>query len=182
VSDRDTTSDKINLLLGTCGVEIANRAADYVRAWRRSFRNNIDRHPDLDFAFLKVDNVEDLLVDLITKDLNGGPLSAWLKESDDAHAKTIGYPGALNHAITLDFYVDMFALELIVSRHEYSVAQGASKKVVKVTTHPISVKFAPPPPPFDYPIPPRYSENYLASSDLIRRLHEKNLVGWGACL
>jgi hypothetical protein len=177
-----TTSDKINLLLGTCGVEIANRAADYVRVWRRSFRTYPDSHPDLKFAFLKADNVEDLLVNLITKDLNGGPLSAWLKESDDAHAKTIGYPGALNHAITLDFYVDMFALELIVSRHEYSVAQGASKKVVKVTTHPISVKFAPPPPPFDYPIPPRYSENYLASSDLIRRLHEKNLVGWGACL
>jgi hypothetical protein len=177
-----TTSDKINLLLGTCGVEIANRAADYVRVWRRSFRADKDRHPELNFAFLKADNVEDLLVNLITKDLNGGLLSAWLKESDDAYAKSIKRPGATSHAVTLDFYVDMFALELIVSRHEFSTELGASKKVAKVTTHPISVKFVPPPPPLDIPAPPRLSEQYMASSDLIRRLHEKNLVGWGACL
>lgn len=177
-----TTSDKINLLLGTCGVEYANRAADYVRVWRKSFRADTHRHPDFNFAFLKADNVEDLLVNLITKDLNGGPLSAWLKESDSAHAKTIGLKTAINHAITLDFYVDMFALELIVSRHEFSVERGASKKVVKVTSYPISVRFAPPPPPLNIPVPPRLSEQYLASSDLIRRLHEKNLVGWGHCL
>src|SRR5882724_1482246 len=175
-----TTSDKINLLLGTCGVEIANRAADYVRVWRKSFRADTHRHPDLNFSFLKADNVEDLLVNLITKDLNGGPLSGWLKESDDAYAKSVKHPGATNHAVTLDFYVDMFALELIVSRH--SVEIGASKKITKVVTHPISVKFAPPPPPLDIPVPSRSSEQYMASSDLIRRLHEKNLVGWGACL
>jgi hypothetical protein len=177
-----TTSDKINLLLGTCGVEIANRAADYVRIWRTSFRADTHRYPDLNFAFLKADNVEDLLVNLITKDLNGGPLSAWLKESDDAFAKSIKQPGAKNHAITLDFYVDMFELELIVSRHVLSLESGASKKLDKITTYPVSVKFVPPPPPLDIPIPPRSSEQYMASSDLIRRLHEKNLVGWGACL
>jgi hypothetical protein len=177
-----TTSDKINLLLGTCGVEIANRAADYVRIWRKSFRIDSGSYPDLDFAFLKANNVEDFLVDLITKDLNGGPLSAWLKESDDAHAKKIKHPGATNHSITLDFYVDMFALELIVSRHEFSIETGASKKITKITTHPISVKFAHPPPLLDIPLLPRQSEQYIASSDLIRRLHEKNLIGWGTCL
>lgn len=177
-----TTSDKINLLLGTCGVEIANRAADYVRVWRKSFRAKTHRHPDLDFAFLNADNVEDLLVNLITKDLNGGPLSAWLKESDEAFAKSIKQPGAINHAITLDFYVDMFELELFVSRHVISMESSASKKVDRITTLPVSVKFVPPPPPLDIPTPPGSSEQYRASSDLIRRLHEKNLVGWGACL
>jgi hypothetical protein len=176
-----TNGDKINLLLGTCGVEYANRAAEYVRVWRNCFRADTQHHPDLNFAFLKAGTVEDLLINLITKDLNGGPLSAWLKESDSAYAKTIGRKTATNHSITLDFYVDMFALELVVSRHEFSAELGASKKAVKVTTHPISIKFAPPPPPLNIPVPPRYSENYMASSDLIRRLHEKNLVGWGHC-
>jgi hypothetical protein len=170
-----TIDDKINLLLGTCGVEMANRAAEYVRVWRRSWRNDTNRYPELGFAFLRADNVQDLLVDLITKDLNGGPLSDWLNQ---ARREGTGP----NHTITLDFYVDIFALELIVSRHEFSREIGDPKKTVKVTSHPISVKFAPPAPPLEIPQPPRLSQQYTASSDLIRRLHEKNIIGWGTCL
>jgi hypothetical protein len=167
-----TTSDKINLLLGTCGVEVANSAAAYVDVWRRSFRSSSDRRPGLKFAFLQADTVEDLLVDLITKDLGGGPLSAWLKDSNDGFVSKI--PVAMDYAITLDFYVDMFSLELRVSRRFLSTERSKSDSV--------TVRFAPPPPPLDIPLPPRLSEQYIASSDLIRRLNEKNLVGWGACL
>lgn len=44
-----TDDDKINLLLGVCGVEIANRAAEHVRVW------------------LKVPGVKTLLSDLVTR-------------------------------------------------------------------------------------------------------------------
>ncbi len=177
-----TIDDKINLLLGTCGVEVANRAAEYVRVWRRSFRADTEKYPRLKFAFLDADNVRDLLVNLITVDLNGGALSDWLKQADNARAKKLKLPKVTNHTITLDFHVDAFALELIVSRHEFQIDIGLPKKVATVTTHPITVRFAPPPPPLDVPLPPRMSQQYIASTDLIRRLHENNLVGWGACL
>jgi hypothetical protein len=149
-----------------------------VRVWRRSSRNSNERHPGLKFAFLEADNVEDLLVNLITEDLNGGALSTWLKESDDALSKKIKRPEATNHTITLDFYVDMFGLELRVSRNVLSIETSLQRS----KSDSISVKFVAPPPPLDIPPPPRLSEQYIASLDLIRRLHEKNLVGWGRCL
>jgi hypothetical protein len=172
-----TTSDKINLLLGTCGVEIANRAADYVKLWRKSFRYRPEPDPDFNFAFLQAENVEDLLVNLITKDLNGGALSAWLKEADAALAKKLKRQSATNHAIAVDFCVDGFSLDLKVSRNVLSIETSLER----TTSDTISVRFAAPPPPY-HPLPPRMSDIYIESSQLIRRLNERNLIGWGACL
>lgn len=196
-----TVDDKVNLLLGVCGVEVANRAAEYVKVWRRSACAHRTTHPT-DFAFLRADNVKDLIVDLITKDLDGGPLDAWLKEADKALADKIsGDPvgsirtlvfaeppsdefsldltgGIKNHTVTLDFFVDEFSLELIVSRNTVPV----QTKLKRVLSDAIAVRFAPPPPPLDISIPPRLSQSYAAPSHLIRRLDEKNLIGWGQCL
>jgi len=167
-----TIDDKVNLLLGSCGVEIANRAAEYVRVWRRSVRDSSPRYAHLKFAFLEANTVPDLILNLIMKDLNGGALTAWLRQAEMA-SKT------KNHTVTLDFYVDAFALELIVSRNEFNTDIGGRN--AKVTTHPISVKFMPSTESLDA-LPHKKSDEYEASSDLIRRLHEKNLVGWGRCL
>lgn len=171
--------DKVVLLLSVCGVEVASRAAEYVSVWQRSLKSNSTPTEGCNFAFLEATSIRSLIVDLVTKDLNGGPLSQWLAESDRALGKSIGRETALNHTVTLDFYVDAFALELIVTRNQYVVEAG---KIIGLKSHPISVKFSPPPPPLGILTPPRLSETFAAPSDLIRRLHEKNIVGWGACL
>lgn len=173
-----TTEDKINLFLGVCGVEIANRAAEHVRVWRRLIRTSLPADPK--FAFQRATNVQDFFVDLITKDLNGGALSVWLKEADDAsiaEMKSRGGPSHLvgkDHAVTLDFYVDEFSLTLIVSR--YAGKQQSTADIMKV-----SFGQAPPGEEHEYKIPPQ-DQSYRARSHLIRRLTEENLRGWGTCL
>src|SRR6266566_8423508 len=96
-----TLDDKINLFLGACGVEVANRAAEHVRIWRRLIR--MTGKSEHKFAFLRSKTVRDFFFDLITKDLNGGPLDAWLKEADDAYDSIPGATAVPRHRITLDF-------------------------------------------------------------------------------
>jgi hypothetical protein len=157
-----TVDDKINLLLGVCGVEVANRAAEHVRVWRRLIR--MSKTPAHEFAFLQSETVRDFFFDLITKDLNGGGLDVWL---------AAGY----GHEITLDFYVDEFEFKIVVSRISPSAdaAGGHSAEVIKV--HFMQ------PPPYDPPFEqPRKDAGYRAPSKLIRRLDARNLRGWGTCL
>jgi hypothetical protein len=157
-----TVDDKLNLFLGVCGVEIANRAAEHVRVWRRLVRYSPDsNHP---FAFTKAKTVKDFFVDLITKDMNGGPLDVWLE-------KAPGPKAAIRHRITLDFFIDEFTFTIVVSRFVGSKADT------------IEVTFLQPPPggEHDYAYGGR-DEGYEAGSKLIRRLDAKNIRGWGTCL
>ncbi len=164
-----TTDDKINLLLGVCGVEVANRAAEHVRVWRQLIR--ITSHTDDPFAFTKSTTVKDFFVDLITKDLNGGALDAWLKEE-----------GTQKGEVVLDFYVDQGVLTLVVSRLVH-FADPERPDFKKTATESLETRFIPPPPygETDFILGFR-QRGYKAGSQLIRRLDAKNLRGWGTCL
>jgi hypothetical protein len=175
-----TVDDKINLLLGVCGVEIANRAAEHVRVWRRLIRwGGESAHK---FAFLQSKTVRDFFFDLITKDLNGGALEAWLKEADDAYDAIPDLKAAPRHQITLDFYVDEFSLILTVSRF-ISDFSHISPTLRQSSADMIAVEFTQPIPSVEHEFQqPREKAGYRAPSQLIRRLHADNLRGWGACL
>jgi hypothetical protein len=175
-----TVDDKINLMLGVCGVEVANRAAEHVRIWRRLVRmTSKSAHK---FAFLQSATVRDFFFDLITKDLNGGALDAWLKEADDAYDRIPDLKAAPRHKVTLDFYVDEFSLTLTVSRFisDYSHLSSTLRQSSADT---IAVGFMQPIPYGEHEYQkPREKAGYRAPSQLIRRLHADNLRGWGTCL
>jgi hypothetical protein len=169
-----TVDDKISLLLGVCGVEIANRAAEHVRVWRGLIRmaekpehewtrkrGRIDTDK---FAFLKSATIRDFFLDLITKDLNGGPLDAWLT-------------AASGHEITLDFHVDDVALTIAVSRISSSPIERAYGPRSALVTE---VHFMQPGGEHEYEKARR--ECYRAPSHLLRRLSADNIRGWGTCL
>jgi hypothetical protein len=172
-----TVDDKINLFLGVCGVEIANRAAEHVRIWRRLVRFSDPN--DNRFAFLQANTVRDFFLDLVTKDLNGGPLDAWLKEADDEYDRYQGAKAAPRHRITLDFYVDEFQFTLVVSRFISEIFP--SKRQSHGDT--IEVTFGQPAPGGKHKYqPPQRDDGFAAGSKLIRRLDAKNIRGWGRCL
>lgn len=176
-----TVDDKINLLLGVCGVEVANRAAEHVRVWRRLVR--IPSESPHKFAFLQSETVRDFFFDLITKDLNGGALDAWLREADDAWRRVSGSPTGINHAITLDFYVDEFSFTIAVSRFALRVDTDRFPMLRQSSADTIEVSFGQPMPYGEHEYQsPRREEGYRAPSQLIRRLHADNLRGWGTCL
>jgi hypothetical protein len=178
-----TVDDKINLFLGVCGVEVANRAADHVRIWRRLDRaDNAEQSPH-NFAFLKAKTVRDFIVDLIVEDMrDGGPLDVWLKEADAALAVAIKSDRnhVPNHRMSLDFYVDQFSLTLNVSRF-VTLQDSALSELRQSHADSIEVRFVYPPSLAEQVSAQRSSE-YLATSQLIRRLSEENLRGWGECL
>jgi hypothetical protein len=163
-----TVDDKVNLLLGVCGVEVANRAAEHVRIWRRLVRFSDPN--DRRFAFLQANTVRDFFFDLITKDLNGGPLDVWLNEA-----------GSKNHEITLDFYIDEFSFTIVVSR--YSFHRQGALDLRQSDTDTIEVRFIQPvPSATNRFLQPRTEQGYHAPSKLIRRLDAENIRGWGQCL
>jgi hypothetical protein len=169
-----TVDDKINLLVGVCGVEVANRAAEHVRAWRRMVR--IDEKPEHEwtrkrgridadkFTFLKSATVQDFFLDLITKDLNGGPLDAWLT-------------AASGHEITLDFHVDDFGLTIAVSRISSSPIERAYGPRSALVTEVHFMSHG----EHEYE-KDRHEGRYRAPSRLLRRLSADNIRGWGTCL
>jgi hypothetical protein len=165
-----TVDDKINLLLGVCGVETANRAAEHVRIWRRLVR--LSDPNDKRFAFLQANTVRDFFIDLITKDLSGGPLDAWLEEAN-----------VENPNITLDFYIDEFYFTIAVSRHIRLDDNEQRPTLHQSRGDTIEVRFIQPVPSANDPfLQPRKEQGYRAPSGLIRRLDAKNLRGWGQCL
>ncbi|MGY3120361.1 hypothetical protein ACVWXQ_004298 [Bradyrhizobium sp. S3.14.4] len=170
-----TADDKINLLLGVCGVEIANRAAESVRVWQRLVRADSSTG-DKRFAITRARSVKDFFVGLITKDLNGGALDTWLRETGDAFDRVKGMKVAVRHHIMLDLYVDEFELTFVVSRNRIHTNDRTEADT-------ISVRFLQPPPgaesEFVYGL---RSKGYKAGSKLIRRLDDENIRGWGACL
>jgi hypothetical protein len=174
-----SVEDKLNLFLGTCAVEVANRAAEHVRVWNRLVGSGDANHK---FAFARAKTVQNFFVDLITKDLNGGPLDVWLKEADDAYDRVPGLKAAPRHTITLDFYVDEFSFTIAVSRfisdfsHLDPTLRQSSGDTIEVT-------FVQPVPGGKHKYqPPRRDHGYSAGSRLIRRLNANNLRGWGTCL
>ena len=170
-----TADDKINLLLGVCGVEVAKRAAEHVRVWRRLIRYD-NAQNDYRFAFTQAKTVKDFFIGLITEDLNGGSLDAWLKETSDDFDQLQGHGVRSKSDITLDFYVDEFRLTLAVSRHRLYADDRTEADT-------INVDFWQPPPDADKEyVHGIRDQGYKAGSALIRRLHEKNLRGWGTCL
>lgn len=172
-----TADDKINLLLGVCGVEVANRAADHVRIWNRLIR--FSNPKDQRFAFQRATSVKDFILDLITKDLNGGPLDQWLKEADDKYDRQQNTRGAQRHKITLDFYVDEFSFTLVVSRFVSAIFADVRES----SGDTIEITFAQPAPGDEHEfVYGQREKGYKAGSRLIRRLDAKNLVGWGTCL
>ena len=176
-----TVDDKINLMLGVCGVEVANRAPEHVRVWRRLVRITT-RSAAHEFAFLQSATVRDFFFDLITKDLNGGPLDAWLKEADDALAKVSGQPTIKNHEIALDFYVDEFSFKIAVSRFSVEVDPARFPSLQQSSADTIEVRFLQPLPYGEHEYQMPRLDGYRATSQLIRRLRADNLVGWGTCL
>jgi hypothetical protein len=172
-----TVDDKINLFLGVCGVEIANRAAEHVRIWRRLIRMSDPN--DKRFAFLNANTVRDFFFDLTTKDLNGGALDAWLKEADDEYDRYKGAKAVPRYRITLDFYVDEFSFTLVVSRFISEIFPTTRQSRGDT----IEVTFGQPAPggEHDYRSSQR-GEGFEAGSRLIRRLDAKNIRGWGTCL
>jgi hypothetical protein len=181
-----TVDDKINLLLGVCGVETANRAADHVRIWRRLVR--LSDGSDKRFAFLQAKTVRDFFFDLITKDLSGGPLDAWLSQADAA-LETQRKSAGKNHSVTLDFYVDEFSFEIAVSRYIYVNDRKTWPTLRQSSSDTITLRFIQPAPGGravgqpDYNFEqPRKETGYRAPSRLIRRLDAENIRGWGTCL
>jgi len=166
-----TDDDKVNLLLGVCGVEIANRAAEHVRVWRRLARFGSTEYDDR-FAFTRAKNVKDFIVGLITQDLNGGALDAWLKETGDVFDRS----AAVRHQMTLDFYVDDFQLTLAVSRNRVYPQERTEADSIKIQF------MQPPPDPEHGYVHGLRKLGYKAGSVLIRRLDAENIRGWGACL
>ncbi len=172
-----TADDKINLLLGVCGVEVANRAADHVRIWNRLIR--FSNPKDQRFAFQRATSVKEFIVDLITKDLNGGPLDQWLKEADDKYDRQQNASDVLKHKITLDFYVDEFSFTLVVSRFVSAMFADVRESSGNV----IEIRFGQPVPGGEHEfVYGEREKGYKAGSRLIRRLDAKNLIGWGTCL
>ncbi len=169
-----TADDKVNLLLGICGVEVASRSAEHVRIWRRLKRYGSKTNDA--FAFTKSESVKDFFVDLITKDLNGGPLDVWLKETDVEFDRQQGARASPRHQITLDFYVDEFKFTIVVSRNRIYPNQRSEADTVEVT-------FFQPMPSLELEFVHGLREHgYKAGSKLIRRLDAQNLRGWGTCL
>lgn len=172
-----TTDDKINLLLGVCGVGIANRAAEHVRVWRQLIISTDDDR----FAFTRAKTVKDFFVGLITEDLNGGALDVWLKESDDSFDRYKQLKAHPRHEMTLDFYVDAFWLTLVVSRT--ILDQEANPKVAleRARTESIKTRAIA---TFELFSESRdlHDKGYKAGSQLIRRLNAENIRGWGTCL
>jgi hypothetical protein len=170
--------DCINLLLGVCGTEQASHSAEHVRAWRRMIRAPGKTEPRNvpidDFAFPKSAHARDLVFDLIARDLNGGPLDAWLTRGPE-------------HEITLDFHVNEFALTVAVSRtapldSPIELAKQEGRKGPPFAAV-IEARFAKPKRGAeDEYLAPRTKHGYLATSQLIRRLNAHNLRGWGTCL
>jgi hypothetical protein len=165
-----TSDDMVNLFIGVCGVEVANRAAEHVRRWRRATRipfgtNQIKRVPVNTFALVKSRTIVDFFRDLIVKDLNGGPLDAWLNEGTA-------------HDITLDFYIDTFSLSLAVSRVTSNLIEAAYGPVAEAH---IDVVFKAARGEDEHQTS-RKKPEYRATSQLIRRLSADNLRGWGTCL
>jgi hypothetical protein len=176
-----TVDDKINLMLGVCGVEVANRAAEHVRVWRRLVRRS--GKSEHKFAFLKSKTVRDFFFDLITKDLNDGALDAWLKEADDALREAVKSPTITNHTITLDFYVDEFSFTVAVSRFVQLLHPDRFPTLHQSSADTIEVTFVQPAPGGEHVWQtPRREKGYRAPSRLIRRLDARNLRGWGTCL
>jgi hypothetical protein len=176
-----TIDDKLNLLLGVCGVEVANRAAEHVRVWRRLVRGS--GKSEHKFAFLKSKTVRDFFFDLITKDLNGGALDAWLTEADDALREAVKSPTITNHTITLDFYVDEFSFTVAVSRFVQVTHPDRFPTLRQSSADTIEVTFVQPVPGGEHEWQmPRREQGYRAPSRLIRRLDARNLRGWGTCL
>lgn len=169
-----TVDDKINLLLGSCGVEVAKRATDHVRVWRRLERSGSKN--DDPFAFTKSATVKDFFVDLITKDLNGGPLDAWLKETSDEFDREQGRRALPRHHITLDFFIDEFKFTILVARNRVYPNQRTEADSIEVTF------FQPMPTPALGFISGLRDQGYKAGSKLIRRLDAQNIRGWGTCL
>jgi hypothetical protein len=150
-----TTDDKVNLFLGACGVTVAKRAAEYVRAWHlaKPTEREGDTHG---FAFMAAENVPDLIVGIV-QDLASGRHKAWVPEKK-----------LYETAVMLDFYVDECALEMSVSGR------------ITLSRHPAQVRMSR---RFEAPPPlPRHVERFDATSQVIRRLNEANMIGWGACL
>lgn len=165
-----SADDKINLLLGVCGVEIANRAAEYVRVWRQVIRIDSEVKGD-PFAFTQARNVTDFFVALVTKDLSGGALDEWLKEKNTNRGQ-----------VTLDFYVDECVLTLVVSRL-VKFSDPKAPHVQKTATESLEVRFIPPAPGGEHDfIFGNRKQSFKAASKLIRRLDAANIRGWGTCL
>lgn len=161
-----TDDDKINLLLGVCGVEVAKRAAEHVRVWRKLVRFDNATGDDR-FAFTRSQNVKDFFVGLIREDLNGGALDAWLKETGDEFDHVKGGKAAIRHEMTLDFYVDEFNLTLAVSRHRVYPHERTNADTIEVRfIQMLDDGFVPRKP----------------GSQLIRRLDADTIRGWGTCL
>ncbi|OSI86706.1 hypothetical protein BSZ16_19570 [Bradyrhizobium canariense] len=156
-------------------METANKAADCVRVWRRLVRID-NASSDKRFAFTQARTVTDFFVGLITKDLNGGALDTWLKETGNEFDRAKGMKAAVRHQITLDIYVDEFEMIFVVSRNRVR-----SNDRTEADT--ISVRFVQPAPDaeneFVYGL---RSKDYKAGSKLIRRLDGENIRGWGTCL
>lgn len=150
-------------------MEVANRAAEHVRIWRRLVRIDAAARDDR-FAFTRAQNVKDFLVGLIREDLNGGALDAWLKETGDEFDRVNGGKGAIRHQMTLDFYIDEFALRLVVSRNRVYSRDHTEADTIEVR--------------FIQPMPD--AENEFVSrkpgSQLIRRLDADTIRDWGTCL
>ncbi|MGB6079053.1 MAG: hypothetical protein WBF99_06290 [Xanthobacteraceae bacterium] len=171
-----TSDDMINLLLGVCGVEVANRAADHVRMWRQLIRS--DDVADERFAFTRAKTVKEFFIGLITKDLNGGALDSWLRESAGSFARFPALKAHPRHQMALDFYVDAFSLTLVVSRIVLnSDDRDPAIALERAKSEAISVKFIRPIPNPDQP-----SEPKKAGAQLIRRLDDETIRAWGTCL
>ena len=167
-----TTDDKVNLFLGVCGVETAKLAAEYVRIWRSAIPERMKDEMSLPLAFVRATNIKELLVEFITKDLNAGGLDAWSNQEADTLKKVTG--SDRKREVTLDFLIDEFDLTLMVSWSQVSTS-------IKKNMITIRRRFVAPLPPFASR-PPRLDASFAAPSHLIRRLDEKNLIGWGQCL
>lgn len=171
-----TADDKINLLLGVCGVELAIRSAEHVRLWRRLIRFDGAMKDDR-FAFTRAQNVKDFFVGLITEDLNGGALDLWLKESDDSFDRFKELKAHPRHQMVLDFYVDAFGLTLTVSRTILDAKDDPAVALRRAKTESVEVRFSQTAPDPENPPSP-----YKPGAKLIRRLDADTIRGWGACL
>jgi hypothetical protein len=172
--------DKINLLLGVCGVEVAKRATDHVRVWRQLVRSDNSADDDR-FAFTRAKTIKDFFIGLITQDLNGGALDVWLTETGDAFDRFEQLKASPRHKIVLDFYVDAFGLTITVSRIILDQQDDAALALKRAKIESIEVGFNQ---TFETFVESRklQSKEYKAGSQLIRRLSAENLRGWGTCL
>jgi hypothetical protein len=146
-----TTDDKINLLLGSLGVSIANRAADHVRIWRGLIPDDVRRkNTDQEFALFHSKTLSEFLSKLVADISSGGPLDKWLQAGSD-------------HEFSLDFYVDEFSFAFRASRISTSPIALAARAELQQ----IEIVFE-----------QRTSETEEARSQLIRRLPGSSFRGW----